>query len=300
MIVIYITPDWLKQLKKLPDIDDNIKFFGGHKQKVPMDWEIEWEEHHAFEILMICSGVQKTEFQNREYLFKEKDIILIPPGLYHKNYCVSEEGMEYFCVHFDIDYPDLQQKLQLNCPLLLERDNKAYSSIENVLNSYIEILEKEKIDLMDRLIVEKLMLELIIQLIHYADLFSKEISISENNSLLLAKNIAESIQYNFKKFTENPNQNSLYLISLNYISESLNISNSTMLKIFKDIYRMSPKQYLDSLRFNESKYLLRQPYIAISEIAEIVGYSSASHFSRQFKKWSNMSPNQYRNIKKTV
>ncbi|MGO3607183.1 MAG: helix-turn-helix domain-containing protein [Pseudolactococcus laudensis] len=78
------------------------------------------------------------------------------------------------------------------------------------------------------------------------------------------------------------------------IRGALNISESTMLKTFKKVYFISPKQYLDQLRYNESKYLLSQPSLPISNISEIVGYQNVSHFSRQFKSRSHLSPREYR------
>jgi AraC-like DNA-binding protein len=36
--------------------------------------------------------------------------------------------------------------------------------------------------------------------------------------------------------------------------------------------------------------------LTIAEIAEIIGYQNAAHFTRQFKKWANISPNKYRKL----
>lgn len=49
------------------------------------------------------------------------------------------------------------------------------------------------------------------------------------------------------------------------------------------MYFISPKQFLNQLKFNEAKYLLNQPEMSIQEIAECIGYQDVSHFSRQFK-----------------
>src|SRR5690625_4745139 len=112
-----ITPDWLKSIVHIPDIYTNIKLFGGHKQTVPYQWKAKREAHFAFEIIYILSGTQRTEFSNISYDFDEGDVVIIFPGLSHENKCISKEGMTYFCIHFDIDDPTIQQKLLMYCPL---------------------------------------------------------------------------------------------------------------------------------------------------------------------------------------
>lgn len=287
-------PEWLKKIANLPEIDMNMKFFGGHQQKVPFGWVAERETHFAFEIMIILEGTQRTEFEGRSYDFVEGDIILIPPGTSHENSCVSKEGMRYFCVHFDIDDPGIQQNLLMYCPIKLSKDNDFFQEIERVLYTYIKLLEKDDFSLREKLLVEKLLIELVLSLLDYATFEQEKMATSDNSTLVLAKSIADTIQQNFRSFTEYPLEENRQLISMNYIAASLNISESTMLKVFRKVYSVSPKRYLDQLRYNQSKFLLHQPKLSVNEIAEIIGYQNLSHFSRQFKKWSNLSPKEYR------
>lgn len=292
------TPDWLKKLIKFPDIDDNIKFFGGHKQTVAKNWEVQWEKHLAFEIIYIIDGEQYTEFETFTTTFKKDSIILIPPGTLHKNSCKNARGLSYFCIHFNIDYPESQQKIMLNCPLELDKNNAAYSKIEEIIQHYVHLLNQKKFDTKGRLLVEKLMIDLIIALIEYADTVEENMQQSDIAYITQAKLIADTIKNNFRIYTETCQVNNLSLLSLTTIAKKLNISDSTMLKAFKKVYHITPKQYLDQLRCNEAKYLLNQQQLSINEIAERIGYQSASHFSRQFKYWTNYAPNMYRKMVK--
>ena len=47
-------------------------------------------------------------------------------------------------------------------------------------------------------------------------------------------------------------------------------------------------------RIYESKYLLRDTDLSISQISTILGFSSLSYFAQAFKKSTNFSPLQYR------
>lgn len=290
------TPVWLKKLVKLPDLDFNLKTFGGHRQKVPLNWKVSKETHFAFEIMLIISGTQLTQFEGRQTEFYEGDIILIPPGVAHANTCISKEGMEYFCIHFDLNDIDIQQQLLMYCPILLHPENLAYGKIASILTSYTDMLEIGEFTVRERIKIEVLILELMNSLLDYVESEKKVIAHSDNTTILLAKEIAEVIQMNFKEYTNKSNRSDKDLLSMEKIAETLNISKSTMLKAFKKIYACSPKSYLDQLRFSEAKFLLHQPKVSVSEIAEIIGYENAAHFTRQFKKWSTLSPRSYRNL----
>ncbi|MGM0123143.1 hypothetical protein IGI37_000509 [Enterococcus sp. AZ194] len=290
-------PKWLEKLVNLPDVNANIKLFGGHKQYVPYGWIAERETHFVFEVMFILEGKQQTVFEGRTYIFSTGDIVLIPPGNSHENSCVSEEGMEYFCAHFDIDDPMVQQSLLMYCSILLQPDNPEYRTIQEILTSYVNLLDYSKFTIKEKLMVERLLIELVMGLLEYAEQEQIKVEHSDNTSLVLAKSIADTIQLNFRAFTERPTDENRLLLSIDYVADSLNISKSTMLKVFKKVYSISPKKYLDQLKYNEAKFLLHQPKLSVGEIAEVIGYQNASHFSRQFKQWSHYSPIDYRKNK---
>ena len=54
------------------------------------------------------------------------------------------------------------------------------------------------------------------------------------------------------------------------------------------------EQYLIRLRIEKAKELLAYKDINVSEVAYRLGYASAAHFSRQFKKMAGVSPSIYR------
>jgi len=54
------------------------------------------------------------------------------------------------------------------------------------------------------------------------------------------------------------------------------------------------REILDQLRRDLAHQYLRQEAIAISEVAFLLGYSDASPFHKAFKRWSGVSPAEYR------
>jgi AraC-like DNA-binding protein len=290
---LYHTPEWLNRIATLPELDINIKFFGGHKQWVPFNWIAENESHFAFEMMLILEGIQRTRYDGRVNEYKTGDIILIPPGTNHENQSVSPDGLEYFSIHFDIDEPNIQHHLLMYCPLLLNKETHYFFEINKTLHILISLL-KEEYTIKEKLHVEQLIIELTLNLLDYSKEERIKIDESDNTSLILAKDIAETIRENFNKFTKEPTVENRKLISIETVADSLNISNSSMLKAFKKVYSLSPKEYLDQLRYNKTKSLLNQPKLSIGKISEMIGYQNTSHFSRQFKKWSGYSPKDYK------
>ena len=83
-------------------------------------------------------------------------------------------------------------------------------------------------------------------------------------------------------------------LTLTSIAEEFYISPFYLSKIFKRSTNLSIVEYINSLRIRHAKELLENSSTKIAEIAEIVGFSSSSHFSRTFKLLTGLSPQQYK------
>ncbi|APH20569.1 AraC family transcriptional regulator [Clostridium botulinum] len=288
--------NWLDEVKKLPSVDSNIRFFGGHKHSVEKSWSVSEEYHYAFEILIVLDGKQLTKANQHEYIINKNEIILIPPGYRHTNTCISEEGMTYFCAHFDIDEPQIHHDLICYCNFIFTEENEMHPHLKNILIKWINLLNADTSSILTKLQTEIILIELVTELLKYCET-KKVLDVESNdNRLYYARCISEKIKQNFREFSLNPSEDNLETLTIKYIANQLNISPGYLLVNFKSVYNISPKSYLNQLRFNEAKILLGQPNISLSEISERIGYRNVSHFSRQFKLWSGISPYEFRNI----
>lgn len=68
---------------------------------------------------------------------------------------------------------------------------------------------------------------------------------------------------------------------------------------FKIITGMSFSKKLLSIRMEEAIHRLLTTDYTVSEISSLVGYQDRSHFSRNFREYTGMTPKQYRKIHKT-
>lgn len=64
---------------------------------------------------------------------------------------------------------------------------------------------------------------------------------------------------------------------------------------FRTVVREDQRTWRVRLRIEEAMSLLRSdPDMPLGAVAEAVGFSDASNFARQFRKWTGMAPHQWR------
>ena len=73
-----------------------------------------------------------------------------------------------------------------------------------------------------------------------------------------------------------------------------NISKSYLCRIFKDATGQSLMDYFINLKIKEAKKLIRAEKHNITQISEMLGYSSIHHFTRMFKNITGFSPMSYK------
>ncbi|NEW09472.1 response regulator [Paenibacillus sp. SYP-B3998] len=89
-------------------------------------------------------------------------------------------------------------------------------------------------------------------------------------------------------------------ISINKVCGHLHISAGYFSSIFKKEAKITFVNYLNHIRMEAAKEMLRTTDMKALEIAEKVGYSDANYFSFSFRKNVGVSPKEYRNSSKGV
>lgn len=80
------------------------------------------------------------------------------------------------------------------------------------------------------------------------------------------------------------------------VAKKFKLSVRSLNRRFRLATNSSPLQYLQNTRIEHAKELLKQSNLAISEVADMVGYQDASYFTSLFKKASAITPMEYRNL----
>lgn len=96
-------------------------------------------------------------------------------------------------------------------------------------------------------------------------------------------------EYIFKHFHEK--------IVIEEMAEQLGTSSSYLGKIFRKSEDMTLHQFIMAEKIERGKNLLRYSDYDIHTISQYLGFSSQSHFGREFKKIVGCTPALYRNLK---
>ena len=88
----------------------------------------------------------------------------------------------------------------------------------------------------------------------------------------------------------------MYDVSLDSVSEILKINSSYLSVLFKKCTGVNFIDYIADLKITEAKELLKDPLRSAAEIASMVGYDSASYFTRAFKRRTGQTPTEYRKL----
>lgn len=83
-------------------------------------------------------------------------------------------------------------------------------------------------------------------------------------------------------------------ISLDNLAKQLGLSPRTFSRRFKQAAGITAGNYLQSLRLNNAKELLRTSNLAVAEIATRSGYFDSSYFCLRFRKLMGQTPRAYR------
>ncbi|MBW4081141.1 response regulator [Paenibacillus sp. S150] len=106
-----------------------------------------------------------------------------------------------------------------------------------------------------------------------------------------AKAVVTIIQKHILEHLHDPDETSLVRLA-----ELVYFNPSYLSRLFKQVTEINLSEYITGARMGKAKQLLGNPDIKIQEVAELVGYGTATNFTRSFRKSMNMTPQEYRSL----
>jgi len=87
-------------------------------------------------------------------------------------------------------------------------------------------------------------------------------------------------------------------ISLTKIGEVVGHNPSYLSRVYKKLTGQGLSTYINEVRLEKSKSMLEQNRLKVNDIAMELGFLSSQYFYRFFKKATNLTPQEYRDLKK--
>ena len=129
-----------------------------------------------------------------------------------------------------------------------------------------------------------------------ATIIQKKILIYEFIHALATESLKKVKVSIIQKGIEYLDHNYAKIDSLTCLAKECNVSDAYFRQIFKKKFGITPCAYRNNLRMEKAKQYLQYSDTSISEISEILGFSTVSHFIKLFKSYYNTTPLQFRTL----
>lgn len=205
------------------------------------------------------------------------------PSLHHAIVFSPQILSSSYFDYCEINYIIPILKNIISFPMLLPRDCEIRCKIVNEISDMINVYKTSNIGW--QLSIRSSLYKIISLLISEDMLINKKQikSIKKDYKVELIKKIINYIHENYS--------NKIYIETL---ALEANMNTQYFCRFFKNIVGKTPVDYINSYRIEKSAELLQTEALSISNIALSVGIDNFSYFVKQFKKYKNCTPSQYR------
>lgn len=239
--------------------------------------------HDWYELYYITEGSVMYRMKHNNYFIEQGCWIFIPPKTNHKSIYNSANSTRYL-FNFSKDYinTSLYQKLdQFISHTAFNPSKQTSVYLDDVVNRAYNEFQNPN-DFSDEF-YKCYLFEIMATLLKSAE--GNPTRDNLNNNFI----IENTITYINKHFSEKINLQEL--ADINYVTANY------LSRLFKQITGITLTEYIQTIRLDHSKTLLKATNEPIALIAEKCGFGDPNYFSYTFKKAESISPLQYRKLK---
>ena len=244
-------------------------------QEKGTNYNFSGEKHSYWELTYVDKGELLTTIDGVSYHLKQGDLIFYAPMQFHTQSTFEKISSSYLTINFKMNF----NHADLLC-------NKIFS------------LKRDSYFIVTRLIEE----------LSNDNLYSNDLSLCYLKELIIQMLRLDNSHFHSKPTThmqqtyENELLNDILLyiddniyekISVSTLCEHFCISTSMLHSLFRKNMNNTAKNYINELKLSKSKELIRNSTHTLSEISEMLGFSSIHYFSKKFKSYFNISPTEY-------
>ena len=246
--------------------------------------------HTHYELLHVAEGCMDLFLEDRRIRLQAGDLLIIPPGVFHKSHIVSGE-IVYQVGQFY--YAESQQPV---CADYYSRFHAVFGGGEVLQIAASEALQKEIYALaacgQQRNAVENMrfaagfqtmLLVLCDQILPIPEDFHAESVLVESNEYNIRYEISTYLNHCYKRTP-----------SMATLAAALHISERQLDRRIREMYGKSFMERVTEMRMRSAKHELLYTGYGISEIAAHIGYPSVKNFFTAFKKYYGHTPEQFR------
>lgn len=275
--------DWINYL--LTNTQIKINGFGRFKQTTKSCLQQFFTSDYEF--IYYISGSTKLSFKDQITYLQPGDVILLTPHNIYSAQCVADEKTYYYYIHFDVagknkDELDYATIFSFN-KQLIQLPKSVFPNLSSLFSATLYDWRYDQPGI--TVIVESLTKILLTYTLRQN--IDNIGNINDQEKIIL-----------FSKCVNYMKENISSPLKIKEMCLKIGISESYLYKLFTELIQQSPSQYLMKLRLLKAEHLLLNSSQSIENIALSCGFSSSSHFSKNFIKLYKITPLQYINQKK--
>jgi len=266
---------YFQSVYNINNIDLNIYQFGREKVKPGISCGPTFRKHYVIHLILDGKGIFRQE--NKTFSVCAGQAFLIIPNT--KVYYEADKIFPYTYAWIEFDGLKAKEYLRQagltrECPIFTPKSkNNAEEFIINIIDNHDNEIKVNAYFL--------LFLDTLIS----SSSSSQPINEAQKNSgELYVKHVINYISLNYWK-----------KITVDNLAEICGINRSHLSRIFKQKTGISLQQYILQYKMDIACQLLNTTSLSITEIAQSVGYSDPFAFSKIFKKYKYIAPNEWRN-----
>ncbi|MBO7743661.1 helix-turn-helix transcriptional regulator [Paenibacillus sp. MWE-103] len=282
------------EIGRLPDVRMAFHLMGLHIREVSSRWTYPSHEHPMYELHWMIEGDMKMIVQGQNYVQKKGDLLFIRPGIIHSCKSAGSHGFTYFCVHFSVSDPVFTKELERHQTACYEVSSPLVQELAPFLTDLCKLATENRSRPLSAAKTMKVYAAVFELLGTLVDQLSQTDHVVLTKKELLAGRIAENIEASIRSSLLHGQPEDSGKTYVQDIAESLKLSSSQVNRIFQQVYGKAPRKYRSEMLLSEAQRLLLQTDMSIDHIAMMLGYKTSAHFSRQFKRWTAITPSECR------
>ncbi len=235
-------------------------------------------------ILILCTGGEGwVDIYGGRVEVKPHMLVIIPKNTPHSYGSSPEDPWHIYWVHFDgYNAPNFFKAVSPGKITVLSVPEEKLSYLLSLFDSIYEAMEKGYFT--DNIICTS----------HAFAYFLSIIFSLQRTSAAFTPRQVKYVEDAIKFMQDNIEKN----LTLDTLAHALNLSKNHIINLFKSKTGSSPIDYFTRLKMQKACQLLDLTDMSIAETAARMGFNDPYYFSRVFKKVMDISPSQYRKIKK--
>ena len=250
------------------------------KSKYDSDWHSTLHTHPFTELFYVVDGKGEFNIQGQRFPVKPNDFVIINPQVEHTELSSPDEPLEYIVLGINgLSFSNLTPVSEGGHPFSFFNLRDEQKDILRYLNAMVQEATSQSMSY--ELVCHNLLEILLIKILRHQH-FDLEVG-KQSKATKDISFIKHYLETYYHESIQLEDLASMTHLSRFYISHS-----------FKKEIGMSPMEYLIAIRIKESKILLRTTNYSISQVADIVGFTTPTYFSKQFRKSTGSSPTDYR------